>query len=84
MCTYSMLSAHFLQPFKNGALVLTLSVQPSQHQRVLAAEPGEDHVYPGLEAVQAALRGAAGGHDGPALPRSALLLPALRAQPQVV
>lgn len=64
--------------------MLTLCVQPSQHQHVVVAEPGEDDVHPGLEALQAALCGAAGSGHGPSLPCSARLLSALRAQPQTV
>lgn len=63
---------------------LNLSVQSSQRQHVVAAEPGEDDVYCGLEALQAALRCAAGRRAGRTLPGSALLLPALRAQPQAL
>lgn len=65
-------------------LSLNLSVQSSQWQHVVAAEPDKDGVYPGLETLQAALCGAAGCGAGPALPGSALLLSALRAQPQAL
>lgn len=57
-------------------------MQSSQWQHIVAAEPGEDDVHPGLEALQAALRGAAGCGAGLALPGPAFLLSALRAQPQ--
>lgn len=59
-------------------------MQSSQWQHVVAAEPSEDSVYPGLEALQAALRSAVGRCAGPALPGSALLLSALGAQPQAL
>ncbi len=71
--------------WNNGWLLFYhLSVQSSQWQHVVAAEPREDDVYPGLEALQAALHGAAGCRAGPALPGSALLLSALGAQPQAL
>lgn len=63
---------------------LNLSVQSSQIQYVMAAESNEDHVYRGLETLQAALRCAAGRRAGFALPGSTLLLFALRAQPQAL
>ncbi|KAM7367824.1 hypothetical protein PAMP_014099 [Pampus punctatissimus] len=56
----------------------------SKCQHVMAAEPGEDGVYPDLEALQAAFCCAAGCCAGRALPGSALLLSALRAQPQAL
>lgn len=59
-------------------------MQSSQHQHIVADEPSEDGVYPGLEALQAALCGAAGCCAGPALPGSAILLSALRAQTQAL
>ncbi|CAK6961862.1 unnamed protein product [Scomber scombrus] len=50
----------------------------------MAAESTEDDVYRGLEALQVALRCAACRRAGRALPGSALLLYALRAQPQAL
>lgn len=63
---------------------LNLSVQSSQHQHVVAAEPGEDDVHPGLEALQASLCGAAGCCVGSALSGSTFLLSALRADSQAL
>ncbi|KAL3979689.1 centrosomal protein [Sarotherodon galilaeus] len=65
-------------------LALLLLIMSPQCQHVVAAGSGEDDVYPGLEALQAALCDAAGCCTGSALPGSALLLSALSAQPQAV
>lgn len=61
---------------------LHLSLQSSQHQSVVDAEPGACSVYPSLEAVQAALCSAAGGRPGTSVPGPALLLPAFCPQLQ--
>lgn len=63
---------------------MNLSLQSPQCQHVVAAGSCEDDVYPGLEALQAALCDAAGCCTGSALSGSALLLSAPSAQPQAV
>lgn len=59
-----------------------LFLQSSQYQSVVVAEPNACGVYPGLEAVQAALCSTAGGCPGTTVPGPALLLNALCPQQQ--